>query len=306
MTRTLQTISITALLFYLVFSSAASAAQTVKLIIAVVPEVNLVKQMERFIPLSDYLDKKTGMDVEIKPLASYGQLYEELRDGKIDGGFFGSLVYCITHARIGIIPIARPVQPGGKSTYTGLLFVRKDANIKKPSDMKGKTIALADPATTGGYLAQKEYLANNGINLDKDMKILWTGSHESAIQAVLSNQAEIGGAKSTVASKYRKGNRVFDTVLDIVNETPKKGVPDNALAVRKGLDPAKRDLLMKALLEMNSDPEGKKVLEKFGAIKFIQTTDADFKPIYKLVRHLKLDLTTYPYKKDQITPPSRK
>jgi ABC-type phosphate/phosphonate transport system substrate-binding protein len=95
-------------------------------------------------------------------------------------------------------------------------------------------------------------------------------------------------------------------VLDIVNETPKKGVPDNTLAVRKGLDPVKRDLLMKTLLEMNSDPEGKKVLEKFGAIKFIRTTDADFKPVHKLFKHLNLDLTTYPYKKDQITPSSRK
>lgn len=297
----IQKIVTTAVLLFLLCSSSAYAAEKDKLIIAVIPEVNLVKQMERFGPLSDYLEKKTGMEIDIKPLSNYGQLYEELRDGKIDGGFFGSLVYGITHARIGIIPIARPVLPGGRSTYTGLVFVRKDAGIKKAADMKGKTIALADPATTGGYLAQKEYFAENGINIDKDMKILWTGNHEAAIQAVLSHQAEIGGAKSTVVSKYRKGNRVFDTVLDIINETPKKGVPDNTLAVRKGLDPVKRDLLLKALLAMNSDPEGKKALERFGAVKFIQTADADFKPIYDLAKHLKIDLRSYPYKKEQNT-----
>lgn len=296
MIRTLLSLSLAALLLCPAFSSAAPAPQKGKLIIAVVPEVNLVKQMERFVPLSDYLDKKTGMDVEIKPLSNYGQLYEELRDGKIDGGFFGSLVYGITHAKIGIIPIARPVQ-SGKSTYTGLIFVRKDSGIKKPADMKGKTIALADPATSGGYLLQREYLANNGISLDKDMKIIWTGSHEAAIQAVLSNQAVMGGAKNTVVSKYRKGNRVFDTVLDIVEDTPKKYFPDNTLAVRKGLDPATRDLLLKVLLSMNSDPEGKKVLQKFGASKFIPTTNADFKALHDLAKHLKLELKDYPYKK---------
>jgi len=277
---------------------AAFAADRHQLIIGVIPETNLVKQMERFVPLSDYLDKKTGMDVVIKPLSTYGQLYEELRDGKIDGGFFGSLVYAITHKRIGIIPLVRPVQPGGISTYTGLVFVRKNAGIKKPADMKGKTIALADPATTAGYLAQKEYFANNGINMDRDMKILWTGSHEAAIQAVLSNQAEIGGAKNTVVAAYRKGNRVFDTAVDIVNETPKKGVPDNILAVRTGLDPAARKLLAKALLSMDTNPEGKKTLEAFGAVKFVPTKDADFKPLYELVKHLKLDLANYPYKKE--------
>jgi len=291
---------ITAALMLILFCiSSASAAEKKKLIIGVIPEVNLVKQMERFVPLSDYLDKETGMDVIIKPLSNYGQLYEDLRDGKIDGGFFGSMVFGITQARIGIIPLARPVQPGGSSTYTGLVFIRKDADIKRPADMKGKTIALADPATTAGYLAQKDYFATNGINMDSDLKILWTGSHEAAIQAVLSNQAQIGGAKNTVVASYRKKNRIFDTAVDIINETPKKGVPDNTLAVRKGLNPATRDLLLRTLLSMNRNPEGKKALAEFGAIKFIPTKNADFKPLYELVKHRKIDLTTYPYNKEQ-------
>ena len=117
------------LLFSLFFAADVSASQTGRIIIGVIPEVNLVKQMERFVPLSDYIDKKTGLDIEIKPLSNYGQLYEEMRDGNIDAGFFGSLVYCITRARIGIVPLARPVQPSGKSSYTGLLFVRKDAGL---------------------------------------------------------------------------------------------------------------------------------------------------------------------------------
>lgn len=293
------------ILLSLFFSSTVSASQAGTIIIGVIPEINLVKQMERFVPLADYIEKKTGLEVDIKPLSNYGQLYEEMRDGNIDAGFFGSLVYCITRARIGIVPIVRPVQPDGRNSYTGQLFVRKDAGIKKPADMKGKTIALVDPATTGGYLAQRDYLADNGIKIDKDMKILWTGSHEAAINAVLSNQAEIGGAKNTVVAKYRRSNKVFDTVMDIVNENPKKGVPDNTLAVRKGLDQTKINLLKKALLSMNSDPEGKRALAKFGAVRFIPTTDGEFKPLYELVRHLKIDLTTYPYKKEMNSPLSR-
>lgn len=280
------------------FSSAVAASQPAKIIIGVIPEINLVKQMERFVPLSEYLDKRAGVDIEIKPLSNYGQLYEELRDGNIDGGFFGSLVYGITRARIGIIPLVRPVLPGGRSTYTGILFVRKGTGINKPADMKGKTIALADPATTAGYLSQKEYFSEHGINMEKDLTILWTGSHEGAVRAVMSHQAEIGGAKDTVVSKFRKENRTFDATIEIINENPKKGVPDNTLAVRKGLDPEKRERLKKVLLNMNSDPEGRKALTRFGAVKFIPTSDSDFKPLYDLVKHLKIDLTSYPYKKE--------
>jgi phosphonate transport system substrate-binding protein len=279
------------------FSASPVLAASGKIIIGVIPEVNLVKQMERFVPLSDYLEKKTGFDVDIKPLSNYGHLYEEMRDGSIDGGFFGSFVYGMTRARIGVIPIARPVLPGGRSTYTGMLFFRNDVGIKKPSDIKGKAIALADPATSAGYLEQKDYLARKGINIDKDMKIIWVGSHEAAIQAVLSHQAEVGGAKDSIVKKYRKENKVFDTLIEVVSESPRKGFPDNTFAVRKGLDQVKVDALKKALLHMHIDPEGRKVLARFGAVRFIPTSDEDFKPLYDLVRHLRIDLATYPYKK---------
>lgn len=291
-------LSLTLVLFALiVFPAPSMGAASGKIIIGVIPEVNLVKQMERFVPLSDYLEKKAGFSVDIKPLSNYGNLYEEMRDGNVDAGFFGSFVYGMTRARIGVIPVARPVLPGGRSTYTGILFVGKDAGIKKTADLKGKTIALADPATTAGYLAQKAYLAGKGINIDKDMKIVWVGSHEAAIQAVMSHQAEAGGAKDSVVKKSRKENRLFDTLVEIINETPGKGFPDNTFAVRKGLEQAKIEALKKALLQMHADPEGKKVLQRFGAVRFIPTTDDDFKPLYDLVRHLKIDLASYPYKK---------
>lgn len=287
------------LLFLVVVTAAlpAAAAPAAKIVIGVVPELNLVKQMERYVPLADYLEKKMGLEIEIKPLSNYGLLYEEMRDGKIDGGFFGSLVYGITRARIGVIPLVRAVQPNGRSTYSGLLFVSRDAGIRKPADMKGKTIALVDPATSAGYLAQKDYLADNGINMDKDLKIFWAGSHEAAIRAVMSRQADIGGAKNNVVAKFRRENKVFDAAIEIVNENPKRGLPENTLAVRKGMEPAKREKLKNLLVTMSSDPVGKSVLAKFGASRFIATSDDDFKPLYDWVRHLKIDLASYPYKK---------
>ena len=290
-----------------IFSSAEdSPAAGEKVIIAIIPEINLVKQMERFIPLCDYMKAKTGVEVEVKPMSNYGQIYEEMRNGNIDAGFFGSFVYALTRARIGIEPIARPVDLGGRSTYSGITFVRKDSGIKNPAGMKGKTIALVDPSTTGGYLAQKEYLKNNGVDIDNDLKIYWAGSHEAAIRAVLNGQADIGGAKDTIVKKARKENRVFDSIATILDETPRNKVPDNIFAVRKGLDRTILEKMKKVLLGMNSDPQGKKVLAKFGATKFITTTDNDFRSLYNLITHLNIDLQSYTYKKDMLSSPNRK
>ncbi len=277
-----------------------------KIIIAIIPEVNLVKQMKRFTPLADYLEEKAGIEVDVKPLSSYGQIYEEIRSGKIDAGFFGSFVYVISKARLGVEPLVRPVSPDGRSNYSGLTFVRKDSGIRTPADMKGKTIALADPSTTAGYLAQKYYLKKNGIDIDRDLKILWTGSHEAAVKAVLHHEADIGGAKDTVVKKIRKENSVFDSVATILDETPHGGVPDNTFAVRKGFDPKITEKLKKVLLGMNSDPKGKKVLATFGASRFISTTDNDFRALYKLISHFDIDLNSYSYRRDTPSSPSGK
>jgi phosphonate transport system substrate-binding protein len=279
----------------MVLLGASGAPAADKVVIGIIPEQNLVKQMERFVPICDYLERKLGLEVDVKPLSRYGQIFEEMRDGRIDAGFFGSFVFAMTRAKLGIEPLVRPQRLDGGSTYTAMTFVRKDSGIRKSADMKGKTIALADPATTAGYLVQKEYLRTQGLDLDKDLKILWTGSHDAAIRAVLNHQADIGGAKSLAVKRARKENRVFDTLVNVVHEGPKRGVPDNTFAVRKGIEPGVRERMKRVFTEMHNDPEGRRVLEKFGATRFVETRTDDFAPVYDMVRHLKIDLASYPY-----------
>jgi phosphonate transport system substrate-binding protein len=272
-----------------------AAAADDKLIIGILPEINLAKQMERFLPLCKYLGTKTGMEAGVKPMGNYGLIYEGIRDDKIGAGFFGSFTFGMTHARLGIEPIARPVNPDGTSTYSGLTFVRKDSNIKGPEDMKGKTIALVDKLTTAGYLAQVIYFKEHGIDIEKDVKIFWTGSHDAAIKAVLNKQAEMGGAKNLVFNKMAKENPDILNSLVVLNESP--SVPDNTFAVDKELDPKIKGALEKALIDMDKDDEGMKILKNFGATKFIDTKIEDFKNLFLMVKEAGFDMKAYTYKK---------
>jgi phosphonate transport system substrate-binding protein len=266
-----------------------------KLIIGIIPEINLTKQMERFLPLCKYLGKKIGMEVGVKPMANYGLIYEDIRDDKIEAGFFGSFTFGMTYERLGIEPLARPEKPDGTSTYTGLTFVRKDSGIKGPEDMKGKTIALVDKLTTAGYLAQVIYFKEHGIDIEKDVKIFWTGSHDAAIEAVLNKQADMGGAKNLVFDKMAKGDPDIRNTLIVLNESP--SVPDNTFAVDKELDPEIKSALEKALIDMGKDDEGMKILRNFGAARFIDTEIEDFRNLFSMVKEAGFDMKTYPYEK---------
>jgi ABC-type phosphate/phosphonate transport system substrate-binding protein len=75
-------------------------------------------------------------------------------------------------------------------------------------------------------------------------------------------------------------------------------VPSNGLCVRKGLDKNLIDKLKRTLLTIDKDPEGRVVLQKFGAIKFIETTVADYHPVFDLAKKAGIDIRTYDYKND--------
>jgi len=94
--------------------------------IGLIPERNIFKQIERYEPLAGYLSKKIGRHITLKVLTRYGNIIDNFLSLNLDAAFFGSFTYALAHSKIGVEPIARPVNMDGSSTYYGLIFVRKD------------------------------------------------------------------------------------------------------------------------------------------------------------------------------------
>lgn len=268
-----------------------------QLLIGLIPEQNLFRQIERFEPLAQYLSRKAGVQITLKILPRYGNIIDDFTSEKLDGAFFGSFTYAIAHAKLGVQVIARPEDKDGKSTYHGLMFVRKDSGIRFIRDMAGKRFAFVDKATTAGYLLPLAYFKQHKVNYRTYLKeSYYTGTHEDAISDVLNRKADIGVAKSTVYERLAGSDSRIKNELVVLERSP--DVPENGLAVRKDLADDVKKNLTKVLLDMHNDPEGRALLEVFGARKFIATSDADYQPIYRYAREIGLDLATYDYRNE--------
>ncbi|HEY6097393.1 MAG TPA: PhnD/SsuA/transferrin family substrate-binding protein, partial [Candidatus Deferrimicrobium sp.] len=68
------------------------------LVIGLIPERNIFKQIERYQPLADYLRDKTGIEVKLKVLSRYGNIINNFKSAGLDGAFFGSFTYALAHA----------------------------------------------------------------------------------------------------------------------------------------------------------------------------------------------------------------
>ncbi len=265
------------------------------LVIGLIPEQNIFRQMERYEPLAKYLQTRTGYRINLVVLPRYGNIIDNFVSKGMDGAFFGSFTYTLAHAKLGVEVIARPETVEGVSTYYGMIFVRKDSGIRTAADMRGKRFAFVDKATTAGYLLPLSYFHKNGISDFHSYfkEVYFAGTHEDAIYDVLNRKADIGAAKNTIFEKLAKTDNKIVEHLVVLQRSP--DVPENSLALRKDIGDEIKERLKEALLNMHNDPAGKKVLDDFGASRFISTTNTDFEPVTRYAKEIHLDLSSYDY-----------
>jgi phosphonate transport system substrate-binding protein len=269
-----------------------------KILIGLIPEMNIFKQKQRFTTLGEYLSKKTGMDIKFTILSRYGNIIESFEKEKMDGAFFGSFTGAAAIYKLGVVPLARPVNPDNSSTYQGYLFVRKDSNIRDVKDMKGKKMAFVEKATTAGYIFPLAYLRENGISSPDGFfrEYYFAGSHDATIDAVLDRKADVGAAKNTIYERMRKEDPRLDKELVIIAQS--QAVPSNGLCVRKDIDNTVKKKLKETLLAMHNDPDGQAVLKQFGALRFIETSAMEYEPVHELAQKAGIDLKKYKWRNE--------
>jgi phosphonate transport system substrate-binding protein len=280
-------------LIIFVFLTGISSAE--ELTIGLIPEQNVFKQFKRYRPLGNYIEKKSGIKITFTVLPRYGNIIESFEKGEMDGAFWGSFTGAMAIKKLDIEFIARPVNLDGTSSYKGYIFVHKYSIINSVDRMRHMVIAFVDKATTAGYVFPVAYLRDHGVrNIDTYFKdYFFTGSHDAAIYAVLNKEANIGCAKNTIFDMLAENDPEVKDNLVILTESPE--VPSNSLGLKSQIEPALKEKLKKVLLNMESDPDGKVVLQQFGVIRFIETTFDDYKPVLELAEKAGINLKNYKY-----------
>lgn len=271
---------------------ASYAGQNV-LTIGLIPEMNVFKQMERYRALGDYLKEKTGMEVNFTVLSKYGDIIDKFVEHKLDGAFFGSFTGALAITKLDVVPLARPVNPDGSTTYKGFIFVKKAGGIRSVADMKGKRIAFVDMATTAGYVFPLAYFKENGaMNIEKFFgEYYFAGSHDAAVYAVLNGEADIGAAKDTIFELLKGKDPRVGKELAIIAESPP--VPSNTLCVRRDLGQETINKLKSALIAMGRERRAEKALKKLYAVGFVETDQKDYEAVFEIVKKAGIDLKNY-------------
>lgn len=283
----------TIILLLLAGFTAETCTAEEELLIGLIPEQNIFKQFEHYLPLAEYVQKRTGIKIELTILSRYGDIIDRFTQRGMDGAFFGDLTGALAIKKLSVKPLVKPVRVDGSTSVHGYIIVRKDSGINSVADMRGKVIAFVDRATVTGYLFPIVYLRENGVN---DIKTFFTehyftGSHDAAVYAVLDGRADIGCVKDSIFKNMIKNDPSIKDELKVIAISP--AMPVSTLCVKDDLPGHIIKILKETLLNMNRDKEGKKILKRMGLQRFSEARVEDFKPVFMMLKSAGYDIDDY-------------
>lgn len=273
-----------ALLACAALPSSGTAQDNGTLRLAFIPQENPEKLIGDIEVVTDYLEAEIGVPVEGFVTIDHAAAVEALRAGEADISFAGALPYVLAHHQVGAEVILAEVYRG-KPTYTARIFVHKDSDIETPEDLRGTSIAFADPISESGYLYPLEILADAGLlepGADPQTffdRVYFAGGYQQAIQAVANGLVDAAGV-SEFADMLLTPEQQSE-VRWIAESEP---IPSHAVIARKGLDPALEERFANAMLKLN-EPENRWLLQHvYGPDGYVRAEHEDYEPVADVAR----------------------
>lgn len=212
------------------------------------------------------LSKILKMPVKVYVASDYAAVIEALRSKSTDLAFLHTVGYVLANQEAKAKLLAKDIWHG-KTSYTSRIFVRKDSGIKSLEDLRGKTIAFVDPASSSGYVYPMVLLIEKGLVKSRDPKTffkdaLFAGSHDAALLALLTQKVDAAASFDLAREQYFKDKERIEALTWVAETAP---IPEAGIAARDGLDPALAKRIFDALMAFNA-PEYKPLLKKLYSI----------------------------------------
>lgn len=258
--------------------------------IGLIPADDAEEQLRNYQPVADYLGEKLGMKVEMSVTHDYTAAIEAMRSRHIDMAWYGPFSYILAVKEAGAEAIVVGIRRDtGESTYRTVIVTRADSQIKKLEDLKGRTFAFVDPASTSGNLFPRFVFSKNGIDPEKDFKtVIYAGTHNGVELAVKNKTVDAGADSDTSYSRMVKEGQI-DPKVNVVIFTSDP-IPGSPIAVRGDLPAEFKNKIQETLIGM--DQQTIYQVKGWGDIgKYVEAKDSDYEIVRETAKVLNLDLT---------------
>lgn len=210
----------------------------------------------RHVPFAQYIERELGVPLKVYRATDYAGVVEAMRNNHVEFARIGPANYALAHRVLGarVAPVAKMIDNEGQTGYYSVLFVKSDSAIRTLADLRGRSVAWADPNSTSGFAFPTYYLRREVGELDRYFgRTGFSGSHEQGVMAVLNGSFD---AAATFWSAERVGNvpRMEDKGMiprgAVRNVWQSPQIPNSPVVVRADLPEVLRADFVRVLMAM--------------------------------------------------------
>ena len=260
----------------------ALAAEEFKVIrFGLIPSEDADKLIADSKPFISALEASIGIPIKPFVAIDYSAVIEALKSNQLEIGFLGPAAYVLAKDKVGapIEAVARGVMADtGKSSYEGYIITQPNSPIKTLQDLKGKTFAFVDPASTSGNFVPRYVFSENGIDPEKDFKsVYYSGTHQASLIAVREGKVDAAAVASEVYDLAISRGQMKPSDIKVIFKS--QPIPGSPFVIRTNLPKDLQAKLSKGFLGLKNVRFG-----KLGVVNAMDpATDADYNIIRKLV-----------------------
>lgn len=231
----------------------------------------------------DHLSTATGKKVVFFPVQSNAAQIEAMRAGRIHVAGFntGSVPFAVNAA--GFVPLAMMGNRRGAWGYEMEIVVRAESALRKPDDLRGKTLAFTSPTSNSGYKAPVWILKDAyGLVEGRDYKSAFSGKHDNSVLGVLHGDYDAAAVANTVLRQMERRKVVDPTKLRSIYKS--ETFPTTAYGVAFNLKPDLARKIRDAFFSF--DWAGTGLQKEFAETEGEMFMPVSYKPTWAIVRKI--------------------
>lgn len=268
------------------FATASTQVLARDIVMGLIPAENNEEMVQKFEPMRVHLEKKLGQKVKVFTATDYAGVIEAMKKKRVDIAWFGPLSYYLAEQEAGAEAFAVGIREGSSShTYKSLFIAHCDSGIKSIKDLKGKSVAFVDPASTSGGLMPAYMVKQETGQMPQAFfgKFTYAGSHDAAELAVKNKTVDAAADNDITYEKMlAKGLITKETNCVIKESDPLPGSP---LVYRSDLPADMKQKIRDAILDAHKEI---KVTGYGNLSHYVAIAPKDYQMIRDMVKELGL------------------
>lgn len=172
---------------------------------------------------------------------------------------------------------------GDANDFKGIFIVRKDTDIKEPSELKGKRISYPAATALAAAIMPQYFLYTNGIDINKDIENIYVGSQESSIMNVYLGNVTVGATWPPPWRLFQKDNPEQAKQLEIIWQTPP--LINNSVMVRDDVPDAIAKQIQTLLVALVDSTQGLIILSGMETARITMANNESYNVVREYIKH---------------------